>query len=142
MGSLGLGGPIRLEARGPIVIVTYLGGATDEQYAAYLRELSTVVTGVSKQYPRVSQIHDASAWTKSSASQRQMQADWIKEHLTLLKMKGGYSAYVFKSALVRGGLTAVMWLVEMPGPYKVCSTLQEALDWSTRQVSETTSALR
>jgi len=131
MGSVGSAGaePIRMEARGAIVVVTYLGEATDEQYAAYLSELTKLVTETANQHPRLALVHDASAWIRSSARQRQLQADWIKEQLPLLKMKRACSAYVFKSALIRHSLTAVMWLVPTLGPHKVCATLAEAIAW-------------
>lgn len=127
--------PIKLDVRGPVTIITYLGAATNEQYEAYLVELTSILTSSAARYARVGQVHDATAWTRSNAHQRQMQADWIKENMTVLRACGGFSAFVFKSALIRGGLTAVMWLVPMPGPYKICATLDEALDWMMPRVA-------
>jgi len=116
------------------VIVTYKEGATDEEYGAYLQELSTLVAQIAGRYERIGQVHDATAWARSTAKQRQMQADWVKQHFDFLRNRGGFSAFVFKSAFIRGGLTAVMWLVPMPGPHFVAATLQEALHWITPQV--------
>ena len=52
--------------------ITYLGAATNEQYEAYLVELGRILTVSAARYARVGQVHDATAWTRSNAHQRQM----------------------------------------------------------------------
>jgi hypothetical protein len=126
--------PITCQTRGPITIITYHFGATDEQYEAYLQELTAILEEGAKRYARLGQIHDASAWVRSSAQQRRLQAEWLNRNRETLRACGGFAAFVFKSALIRGGLTAVMWLANMPGPYKVCGTVQEALSWMEPRV--------
>jgi len=122
--------PIRIQSEGPLTVVSYYGKATDAQYQAYLDEMTKVVERNKKLSQRLVVINDTSRWMDSNANQRRMQADWIAQHAHIMRTKTAGVAFVIKSVFVRGGLTAVLWLTNMPCPYRTVATLEEALDWS------------
>jgi hypothetical protein len=121
--------PIRIIEEGPLMLVTYYGAATDEQYEAYLAKMTRFVAEKRDKYTNMVVINDTTRWIKSNANQRRMQADWIAEHAQLMRERTAGVAFVISSTLVRGGLTAVLWLTKMPCDYKIVATLEEAFAW-------------
>jgi hypothetical protein len=121
--------PIVVTSDGPLIIVTYYGAATNDQYAAYLDEL-TAFTQHNRNRTSMVVINDASRWIRSNAEQRRMQADWIAKNTDMLRERTAGVSFVISSAVVRGGLTAILWLSNMPCPYRVTGTLEESLEWA------------
>lgn len=121
--------PIVVTSDGPLIIVTYFGAATNDQYAAYLEEL-TAITRRNANNRNMMVINDATRWIRSNAEQRRMQADWIAQNTEVLRGRTAGVSFVISSAVVRGGLTAILWLSNMPCPYRVTATLEESLDWA------------
>lgn len=132
--------PIVIEQRDAIATVTFFGAATDEEYAAYLEEMTAVMERNRHRYPRLAVINDATRWLQSNAMQRRMQADWMVKHDAELRYKTAGVAFVITSALVRGGLNAVLWFAPLPCPHKVAATLQEAEAWAQAALTEATLA--
>ena len=131
------GAPIELtDAGGGLAIVTYLSGATDEQYEAHLDNLTQLMHDMAARHHFLAQVHDATRWSRSTARQRQMQAEWIEKNRRFMEQHGAGLAFVITSALVRGGLTAVLWLSGMPLPYKVFGEMDRAQAWCQSQVAK------
>lgn len=59
---------------------------------------------------------------------RRLQADWIEAHRELIAKTCLGMGFVIPDRMVRGALTAIFWVTRSPVPYKVHSTLKEALD--------------
>jgi hypothetical protein len=66
---------------------------------------------------------------------RRRQADWIRDNAALIKAYSACTAFVIGSPLVRGALTAILWLQPMPSPYTVLATLALAQAWALEQLS-------
>lgn len=132
--------PISIELEGPIVVVTYHGAASDAQYSEHLDELTAAVGQVVEGEGRIAMVLDATAWLKSSAVQRQMQAQWLKKNLRVLARHGGHTALALSSGVVRAGLTGVLWLVRLPDRYTVCATREDALQWARARLQPVPSA--
>jgi hypothetical protein len=126
--------PIQVSVRNDLIFVTYHSGATDEQYKAYLDAMTRHAFDAAKANHVFGQVHDTSLWTRSTAKQRQMQADWIEQHKDFLGKRCAAVSFVVTSALVRGGLTAVLWMSSFPMPYKVFAALGEAEYWTRAKV--------
>lgn len=114
----------------PIVIVEMQGQYSDEYFAEYLAELSEL-TRTSVGWAL---IIDASRADRSPASQRRMQAEWMKEHRPWIRMGLVGTAFVIRSRLVRGGLTAIFWVQPMASPHTVVATRGEALAWCRKEL--------
>lgn len=66
---------------------------------------------------------------------RRLQAEWMKEHTELLRMLTGATAFVVPNSLLRGALTAVLWLAPLPMPVSLHENLDLALDWAIGEVT-------
>ena len=128
--------PIVIEQREALTIVTFHGAATDAEYAEYLHEMSAIIERNKHRYQRLAVINDASRWMKSSAVQRKQQADWMLKHDAEMRFKTAGVAFVITSALVRGGLNAVLWLAPLPCPHKIVGTMEEAQAWAKQALAE------
>ena len=72
-------------------------------------------------------IVDASCNLIPESEVRQLQAAWMKQHADLFRMIVHATAFVVPSSLIRGTLTAVMWMAPMPFEVSMHSTLEQAL---------------
>lgn len=120
--------PIVIEQREALTIVTYYGAATDEEYAAHLQEMTALIER--NRNRRMAVINDATRWLQSNAMQRKMHSDWMVKHDAEMRFKTAGVAFVITSALVRGGLNAVLWFAPLPCPHKIVATLEEAEAWA------------
>jgi hypothetical protein len=116
----------------PLLVVTHVGVATDDEFARHLAAVQANMYG-----PRAGRrivIHDATWGGPTSAVQRRMQADWLKAHEDQLRKLTIASVFVIPSTFVRGVLTAILWLQPLPTEHHVTSTLSEALDWADKRL--------
>ena len=58
----------------------------------------------------------------------------MKHNDALLRTYSAGSAFVISSPLVRGGLTAILWLQALPSPFIVVATRPEAESWARAQL--------
>jgi hypothetical protein len=121
------------ESRRPIVTVRFKGSATDEEFRAYLRDMSEQI--LARRQKTVT-ILDAGTWSTSTATQRQLQAEWLREHKDELKRFSLGSAFVIRSPLVRGVLTAIFWIQPMETAHVVVPTVAEAEAWARDRLRE------
>jgi hypothetical protein len=120
-------------SRHPIVVVTFDGLATDREFEEYLAAMTKLV--LDRRQPNVT-ILDARASGRSPATQRKKQADWLKQHDQLLRRYSLGTAFVITSPLVRGVLTAILWVQPMSTPHTVVATLDEADRWAREKLRE------
>lgn len=116
----------------PLVVVRFLGVLTDDQFAQYLDDLTRNL----ERRQKTVVILDARRSGATPAAQRRMQADWLKEYEPLLRQYTLGTAFVISSRVVRGILTAILWVQPLPSEHVVVSTLAEALAWASERFAE------
>lgn len=119
------------ETRFPIVVVTFAGTATDAEFHAYLAAMSRMI----RKKQVTATILDASEAGSTPAVQRRLQAEWLKINAELLRVYSAGTAFVITSPLVRGALTAILWVQPMPSPHTVVGTLGQAEAWAKKQLA-------
>ncbi len=127
---------IRVDAGAwPILVVTLPSAVTDDELRSYLEQLGAH-RGRGQDYAI---IVDANLSRGFSAKQRQMQADYIAAGLELTKRHLKAFAFVARSPMQRGMLTAVFWLGPPAWPHRVFSTLDEAKHWCSTMLAQANS---
>lgn len=109
----------------PIARVTLPSEVTDEDVRRYLAELRVL----RERREHYGLIIDANASRGFSATQRQMQAEYVASGLTLSKQFLRAFAFVASSAMQRGMLTAIFWLNKPHWPHRTFRTAEEATAW-------------
>jgi hypothetical protein len=120
------------DSRFPVVVVTFPGSYSDPEFEDYLERMTRLLERKKKNVT----ILDARQASTTTAKQRAKQATWIKAHDALLKEFSCGSAFVIESALVRGALTAILWLQPMPVQHAVVPTMEAAEQWALRRLIE------
>lgn len=123
-------------SRWPLVVVTHHGAPTDEEFEIYLGKLKDNLDRAVREKKKTALIFDATHASGSSAKQRQRQAAWMKQHEAPSRLHSAGYAFVIPSTIVRGALTAILWLSPMPAPYVVVATLAEAESFCLKMLSE------
>jgi len=111
------------DSRHPLVMVTMKGQLTDAQFSEYLERLD----GNLQRRERCVVVVDALNATNTPASQRKMQADWMANNEALLGKYTLATVMVIGSPVMRGILTAILWLQPIPCPWSVVGTRAAAL---------------
>jgi hypothetical protein len=118
------------EMRYPIVVVTFVGLATDVEFDNYLRGLDEIFARRQK----VVTIVDATLAEITPAGQRQKQAAWLKTNVDVLRRYSLGTALVFTSPIFRFVLSTMFVVQPLPTPYVVVGQLDDALVWASTQV--------
>lgn len=113
------------EREAPLYVVSFDGVTTDDQFRNYLDH----VLCITKRGERHAMVYDATHAGWIPPSQRKLQADWMREHDKLNRDTTAGLSFVLPSPLLRGVLTAILWLQPMPCPHSIVSTLDEGLSW-------------
>ncbi len=119
------------DSRHPLVIVTFTGVATDAEFETYLDEMKR---NLERRRP-TAMVLDATNAGSTPPTHRRRQAEWLKEHEALLKQYSAGTAFVITSPLVRGALTAILWVQPMPASHTVVATRHEAEKWAIEQLT-------
>jgi hypothetical protein len=114
------------ESRFPLVVVTFDGSVADHAFDRYLESLSRVLQRREKNVI----VFDARRAAGPPAMQRSKQAAWLKSHRAMIAAYSCGSVFVIASAVIRGGLTAILWIAPIPGNHTVVATLAEAEMWA------------
>lgn len=109
----------------PLVRITLEGTIDDDAFRRYLDEC-TLLLNRGLPYAIVM---DASRAGSAGSPQRRMQADFMREHHDRMRTFCMGCAFVIDSMVVRGMMTAVLWLQPMPCPHVVVSRVVEAESW-------------
>lgn len=119
----------------PLRVLVQISETTDENLRAYLDEQAAEMRSNRQQGRKTVVVIDASVGMRPTPTQRKMQADWITEHKDLLAASCLGIAFVIPSPLVRGALTAIFWVAQMPIPHTVHGTLSAAIEWAGKQLA-------
>jgi hypothetical protein len=114
----------------PLIVVTFEGSVDDHEFERYLARLDALW----KRKARSAIVLDATRAARTPATQRRRQAEWMKVNDELLRTYSAGTAFVISSPLVRGGLTAILWLQPIPTAYVVVATRPEAERWARAQL--------
>lgn len=109
----------------PVFEVRYIGTVDDTTFQRYLDDLVSVLSA-RKPYVLLA---DATRSGAPSARQRQLQAEVIRVHEAGFARYCRGAAFVIDSALIRGALTAILWLQKLPYEHAIVPTRGEALTW-------------
>ncbi len=120
------------DSRFPIVRVKFEGVATNEEFERYLESMTKLLL---RRQINVT-VLDASRAGMSPPIQRKRQAEWMKEHDAELRRYSKGTAFVITSTLIRGALTAILWLQPMAVPHVVVATVEEAEAWARGKLRE------
>lgn len=121
----------------PLVVVSFIGQPSDQAFAEYLGILERNLHDTLSRGLKTAILVDTTLGPLPvSTKQRQLQADWLgRLHQTLRAGCAG-TGFVVQSPVVRGVMTAVMWMQELPHPYAICATYQRAESWCIQRLAE------
>jgi hypothetical protein len=119
------------ESRFPLVTVTFVGQVAEYEFDRYLQTMSRVLQRRAKN----AIVFDARRAANPNATQRSKQAAWLKSHRDPIEKYSCGSAFVIASAIIRGGLTAILWVAPIPGEHTVVATLAEGETWAIGRLS-------
>ena len=108
----------------PVVVVSFVGAYSEDQFDAYLAEMDAVVARSGRRVL----IYDATECGLVAASQRRKQADWMKAHAYQTRGNTAGIVFVLPSALLRGVLTAIFWIHPLESPHAIVKELEEATE--------------
>src|SRR5687768_7489018 len=114
----------------PLIVIRFVGPNTDDEFKAYLAELSALVK---RQQPQVS-IVDATQASPPTSTQRQLQVAWMRAEEEGMKRHGLGTALVIDSAPIRMALNLMLMVKPMVIPHLVTSSFGEALQWALTQL--------
>ena len=118
------------ESRRPLLIVTFTGAATDEEFKAYLEAQTRAVLRRQLSVTLV----DAMNAAHLQPSHRKLQAEWQKQHVEVLKKYSLGTVFAISSPVVRGFLTAILWVQPLPHPHHVAASRADAERWAVAQL--------
>jgi hypothetical protein len=119
-----------------LVIATFFGAPDDATYERYLARLALNLREVIRAGTKTTLVLDTThAPIPASAKCRQMQAEWLRAHNEELRLCCVGTAFVFQSTLIRGAVTAVLWLQSLPYEYTLVATRYEAQAWCIKQLA-------
>lgn len=119
-------------SRAPLLFVRFDGVVDDVAFASYLGQIRAFVDrGL-----RYAIVFDASTAGVPTAAQRRMQTDQMRNDFTRIQSLCVGGAFVIPSPLVRGGLTAMLWVQPLPFPHKLVADLPSAEVWCRAQLAK------
>lgn len=118
-------------SRAPLLLVRFDGAVDDDAFRGYLQELTAWLD----RGQRYAIVLDARTASPPPAHQRRMQADMIKAEAKRLKQLCVGGAFVIPSPLVRGALTAILWIQPLPWEHTVVADLEAAEAWARNRLA-------
>lgn len=121
----------------PLVVVSFVGQPSDQAFAEYLRVLeSNLHKTLSRKLKTAILVDTTLGPLPVSTKQRQLQAEWLARLTPTLRTGCAGTGFVVQSPVVRGVMTAVMWMQELPHPYAICATYERAESWCIQRLAE------
>lgn len=129
---------IRVLDEFPRLIVEFSGAPNDAEFASYIAKVEAAAErGAARNlsFTRTVILFDTTEATRPvTPAQRRMQADHMVRMRAKARANGAQEAlvgvcFVLCNPLLRGVMTAVLWLHPVSHRYEVCSTRDEADEW-------------
>lgn len=114
----------------PVILLTAKGNLTAADGERHLREYRQLLDRNQK----FAVICDARETTAAEAKLRKDYAEFLKVNRDDLNRLCKGTAFVISSPLIRGALTAIMWMATMPYPYDIFGSIEEADVWAKAQL--------
>jgi len=114
----------------PVIIRQMRGQLSDETVKAQLDGIAEQLALADRKGIKIVTVVDMAQAARPNAVQRSMQSAWFEKHEEMLRRVNLGSAFVVRSQLVRGAITAVFWMRPLPHPHTVVTNLGDALDWA------------
>ena len=111
-------------------MVTFTGKATEAEFDDYLRRVS----GYHARNETFATVLDTTRSGGMPPTQRRKQAEWMRENEGALRRWSAGTAFVVQSAIVRGVLTAILWMQPIPQEHVVVATRAEGVRWAREQL--------
>jgi hypothetical protein len=109
----------------PLVRVTVEGRVSDADFRTYLLDSDRLIAAGA----RYVLLYDLLRAEGVTALQRRLQSEWIhKNEGTLHRLCLG-AAFAIDSAIMRGTLTAILWISPLPFEHAVVPSIPEAEAW-------------
>ena len=102
--------------RWPLIVVRFIGQFDEPTFETYLEDLTRAIT--SRQGPRAI-LMDATQCGYVSSYARKRQAEWMRTNTSSTRRETLGVAFALDAPLVRGALTAILWLEPLSCPYAV-----------------------
>ncbi|NBC24901.1 MAG: STAS/SEC14 domain-containing protein [Bacteroidetes bacterium] len=120
----------------PLILVRFTGEkATDENFPLYLKEVEASYDREN----RIGILFDATQAPFPGLKYQKMQAQWLKDHKSLMQNYCAGTAYVIPNLVIRNVLKAIFALQKQPVPYTVCANMEEAEEWLKTQLQASSS---
>ena len=122
------------ESRRPLIAMRFDGEMSDALVQAHVE----AVRGVLDRGERFALIRDPSRVSgPPSALQRRIMAQHFREdRLRLARLWVGAAFLIPSSSLVRGALTAILWIQPLPHPHTVVSNFESAEAWCRARLED------
>ena len=114
----------------PLVVISAEGDITPAELERHLVEYRSVLD---RDMP-CAIVFDASKVGKIDAYTRRRYTEFMQQNNDDFRRLCRGIGFVINSSIVRGALTAVLWMVDFPFAYKIFATSDEAAAWARRQL--------
>lgn len=114
----------------PITYIAIVGPRSEEEVASDFAELQTTLERHERERRRVVRILDLRRATAMDARQRQQHVDWMRATEELQRKVTVGIVSVVSSPLIRGVLTALLWIYRPALQMVVVASLEEAVTWT------------
>lgn len=111
----------------PVLVVTPKGLVSSEELNRFFDQYSAILRERPEVYVLIVDLRRAG---DMPAAQRKVLTDYMKKQEAVVGMLCAGTVLVFESALMRALLTAIFWVKNPPQEVRVCSTVQEGLEWA------------
>jgi hypothetical protein len=125
------------DSRWPLVVLTFEGHPSDEDFSRYLGEMF----GLLSRQERHAYVIDARRGALLSRALRRQQGEWLKEHKAAIQRFSLGTGVVIGSGVLRFVL-ATIHLIQPPiAPTVILPTIEEATAWAETRLREAGLAL-
>lgn len=114
----------------PLLCLRPIGNPSDQELVDSLQTITGLLEAERRLQRRAVMIVDMRKAEALSAPQRRTASEWMKKNMVLYKQSILAGVFIIDSPVIRGVLTALLWLSPMELPYEVVGNLDEAVRWS------------
>lgn len=126
---------IKLESC-PLTLMRPAGAPSDEELVETLLRITQFLEEEAREQRRGVIIMDMSRADALRASQRRIASDWMRDNNHRYKHVAIGTALIIASSIVRGVLTALLWVTPIDMPHDIFSNLDDAVRWAIKRFDE------
>jgi hypothetical protein len=114
----------------PVTCVRPIGQPSDEELTESLQRITGLLQDDQRKRQKSVMIVDMRHAGALKANQRRIASAWMKQNLQLYKHHVLGCVFIIDSPIVRGVLTALLWLQPLEMPHDVVATVNDAVRWA------------